>query len=309
MFATAFLKLKGVVVIASIFLIGVQHSASQSPTQLTELIDRLPRCSVLRTELEHGHHAHGVSRPYVARMQESGIERALFEFQAVLHKGRPTDVQITRRLYFRKFDTPNSQVSDNADLAMLAARLQPELDESALARVSKAPILRGFREFPRLPNFRRLKKLESSVEFMASPWFEEKNVYWFASAKSLDPLTQAVLRSDAIETRILLESRRFSKSEINGALFLAASNRYDNRAVIELSIQAGADPNSRRTDGSTPLMDAVGHPCNIPPLLEGGADPSLQDKWGRTALGIANWPRNKNTVAISLLQEAGATEK
>src|SRR5215471_15063657 len=139
MLATAFLKLKGVVVIASIFLIGAQYSPSQSPTPITELIDRLPRCSVLRTELEHGYRGDGVSRPYVARMQESGVERALFELQGVLRKGRPVDIQITRRLYFRKFDAPNSQVSDNADLAMLATRLQPELDESALARVSKAP--------------------------------------------------------------------------------------------------------------------------------------------------------------------------
>ncbi len=309
MLATAFLKLKGVVVIASIFLIGAQFSPSQSPTQVRELIDRLPRCSVLRTELEHGHHGDGVSHPYVARMQESGVERALFELQAVLHKGRPADIQITRRLYFRKFDAPNSQVSDNAELAMLATRLQAELDEIVLSRVSKASIFRGFREFPRLPNFRRSKRVESSVEFLASPWLEEHEVSWFRSEKSLDPLTEAVLRSDATETRILLESHRFSMSEIKGALFLAASNRYDNSAVITLLIQAGADPNSRTSDGTTPLMFAVGHPCNIPPLLEGGADPSLQDKWGRTALGIANWPRNKNTVAISLLQEAGATEK
>ena len=145
MLATAGSYLRGVVVIASIFLIGAQYSPSQAPTQATDLIEKLPRCSVLRTELEHGRHGDGVSRPYVARMQESGVERALFELQAVLHKGRPADIQITRRLYFRKFDAPNSQVSDNADLAMLATRLQPELDESALARVSKAPILRGFR--------------------------------------------------------------------------------------------------------------------------------------------------------------------
>ena len=309
MLATAFLKLRGVVVIASIFLLGAQYSPSQSPTQLTDLIEKLPRCSVLRTELEHGRHGDGVSRPYVARMQESGVERALFELQAVLHKGRPADIQITRRLYFRKFDAPNSQVSDNADLAMLATRLQPELDESALARVSKAPILRGFREFPRLPNFRRSKIVQSSVEFLASPWLEGQEVSWFPLEKSLDPLTEAVLRSDATETRILLESHRFSMSEITGALFWAARNRYDNSAVITLLIQAGADPNSRTSNGTTSLMDAVGHPCNIPPLLEGGADPSLQDKWGRTALGIANWPKNKNAVAISVLQEAGATEK
>lgn len=243
----------------------------------------------------------------MAKMQELGIERARFTLQAVLHKGRPSDIKITHRLYFRKLDGPNSQVLDDTDLKGLETRLQPELDDPALSRASKAPIFRGFREFPRLPSFKRLKNLECEVEFLATPWLSEQSVHWFASAKSMDPLTRAVIESDAAETRIVLESHRFSKSELSSALVYAANSLYDNSAVIALLIQAGADPNIRSSDGITPLMVAVGHPCNLPPLLQGGANPNLQDKWGRTAFSISKW--QKNIVAMTLLEKAGATEK
>jgi len=51
-------------------------------------------------------------------------------------------------------------------------------------------------------------------------------------------------------------------------------------------------------------MVAVARPCNIMPLLDGGADRNARDKYGRTAVEIAR--QQKANVAVQLLEQAGA---
>ena len=56
--------------------------------------------------------------------------------------------------------------------------------------------------------------------------------------------------------------------------------------MAELLLKAGANPNCRVTDGTTPLMVAAAHgqagiACD---LLEHGADPARVTKTGQTAL-------------------------
>lgn len=111
-----------------------------------------------------------------------------------------------------------------------------------------------------------------------------------------------MIPGDAIGTQALLNSHKFSKKELNRALFGAVLSSYDNTAVIRLLLVAGADVNARTKDGTTPLMNAVAHPCNLRPLLDSGADLRARDKWGRDALQLAR--RAKDPTAMRLLEYA-----
>lgn len=58
---------------------------------------------------------------------------------------------------------------------------------------------------------------------------------------------------------------------------------YDPAKVVELLIDAGADPNEPNNDGETPLFNSR-HASVTAALLRRGADPHSRDKYGRTAL-------------------------
>jgi ankyrin repeat protein len=101
----------------------------------------------------------------------------------------------------------------------------------------------------------------------------------------------------------VLGSHKFAVKDLDQALFDAVLSRYDNSAVIKILLDAGASVNARTPDGTTPLMNAAAHPCNLRPLLDNGADLSARDKWGRNALELAR--QAKATAAIQVLQDAG----
>lgn len=292
-------KHEWLLLITGVLLIATQRAVSQSLPPVEQLVSELPPCSVLRAELEHGRHGDGVTHPYVERMQQLGVQRAELELHAILRGNHPAKIQVVRRLYFRRFDAPNSQISDETNLKAIEKGLQLDLDDIARDRASRA---RTFKFAD--PHLWPLKRVTSYVEILANAWLPEREALWVPSGRSDDALNLAVIHSDAAETRVLLESHRFGTAKLNQALFDAALSRYDNSAVIALLLKAGADPNARTTDGSTPLVNAIRRPCNLRPLLEGGANPNARDKWGGTALDSAR--RHKNAVAIRLLQDAGA---
>lgn len=281
-----------------LLLIATGHAMLQYPPAVQELIDELAPCSVLHAGLERGAYGSGVDQPYMVRMRERGVKRALLELHGVIHGNRVENVRVARQLYFRHFDGPDSQISDEAILqAIETSGLSGELESLARSRMLAAPFIRGeFRLFAGNQVF-------SFVEFFASPWLPEENVAVFRSGKP-KPLTTPVLDGDAAGTKALLKSHKFTTKDLNQALFDSAMTRYDNSDVIKLLLTAGAQVNARTADGITPLMIAVGHPCNIRPLLNGGADPNARDKWGKNALQFAR--ETKQATAIRLLEEAGA---
>jgi hypothetical protein len=235
------------------------------------------------------------------KMGELGVQRAMIEVRAVRRRNRPQDMQVVRRLFYRRFDGPDAQISDADALnAIGVSGLEADLDRIAQDRVSNAPIAKtGDSPF-------RSKRLVSFVEFFADPWMPEQPVFFLALG-SAAAITGAVDESDASGTRALLKSNRFSNKELDRSLFDAVLSRYDNSTVIKLLLDAGADANAHAKDGTTPLMIAVGRPCNLRPLLDGGANLYARDKWGKTALDHAC--ETKAIVAVHLLEEAGANTR
>ena len=64
---------------------------------------------------------------------------------------------------------------------------------------------------------------------------------------------------------------------------------WTNADIAKLLLEKGANPNVRDSDvGRTPLHDAVqyGTPDVVFCLLQGGADISIKDKFGKTATQI-----------------------
>ncbi len=81
-------------------------------------------------------------------------------------------------------------------------------------------------------------------------------------------------------------------------LYVAAFSCRDS--VIRVLLRYGADVNRSNDSGRTPLMSAcfLGHPTTVRLLLEAGADSGLRDKYGDTALDIAQKFKNQNVVKV-----------
>lgn len=108
---------------------------------------------------------------------------------------------------------------------------------------------------------------------------------------------------------------------VNTTLNTVAGRLQENHAVahhlVTEFLQAGADPDARGRDGSTPLHLAsatfLGRPTErrgqravIAALLDGGADPNVRDTAGATPLHHIARGRFDNADAAVLLLEAGA---
>jgi ankyrin repeat protein len=76
-------------------------------------------------------------------------------------------------------------------------------------------------------------------------------------------------------------------SNANGVtpLMEAPSQRCKDGAMVQLLLDAGADPNTRSKDGFTALLAAaeVGDAVGAEKLLKSGADPAFKNKYGETA--------------------------
>ena len=87
-----------------------------------------------------------------------------------------------------------------------------------------------------------------------------------------------------------------------GSAPLTIACHYGSYEAAEALCAHGAELDARDNDQSTPLIVAAlkGHPRICAMLLALGADPSLKDKWGKTAL---DWAREENkSECAALLQ-------
>jgi hypothetical protein len=294
------------------------HSG-EIPPQVQQLLGEIPACSRLHELLERGEYGDGIDQPYMQAMRKEGVQRVHFFFTGTLRGRNVEKPLIVRRLYFEKYDAPNAQITDETALKRLQdSGLEAMVDQVALDRVRKAPFLEAFDidgidwarlfgiDWAELLHIHRHRQWYAYVELFSSPWLLELRTRVHPLGKDLFPLTIPVINGDSIEVERLLRESHFNQSELDGMLFAAAGGLYDNTAVINLLIKAGANMNAGGDEGKTPLISAFRNPCNLVALLKNGADVNARDDGGETALKRAR--DRKNLEAIRILEQAGARE-
>jgi hypothetical protein len=272
-----------------------QHNIQGIPSYLTEH-------HFLQVGLQSGVRDEQKNEEYVALMRQLEVRRALFELQSVWRAGKAQNVRVVRRMYFIKNDGPHAQLRRSESLkAIQTSGLETLLDHLAMERVKQAPFFGGF-EGPNPEG----KQMYSFTEFFADPSLSGEKTFVSPIGKNIPPLDVAARLGDANNVEELLQARKFSRKEVDNALFAAAGPRRDNSDVIDLLIGAGANINARKANGMTPLMYAVDSPTQVLVLLERGAHIDDKDNSGKTALKLAK--ERHDTESAKILLRAGARE-
>jgi hypothetical protein len=244
----------------------------------------------LRASMQERLLAVGVHYPWMDDMKRFGVKIAMFEVHGTQQKTtgfRP--LSVGHVIYRKAYDGPHSQITSENELQLIRAKgLEEELQRAA---------------------FEKAKRAISIV--IDSPLRDDEpcsaNIYLFDEEWLLDdelqtnlpqygrynpekfPLYSAAAVGDELTATNLLASGRFAKEDLNAALFGAVAYPSDNTDVISLLLRAGADVNTERSNGTTPLMEAVPplNLTNINLLVSSGADVHRETTNGSTAYSLA----------------------
>jgi hypothetical protein len=267
------------------------------------VLAELPLCSRLRQELESSTRPQRQEEPYMREMRALGVKRAFFEVHSIWKQGKPTALEFVRRLYFSQYDDSKSLIMNPAKLdQILKEGLQSTLDRVARDRIARLRPYGGFEGHIGNPEG---KKMFSRVEFFSTPVLPEETTRIYLLGKNADDLSTAAALGDSFEIERYIK-KGVPRELLTNALFAAVISMHDNSQAIRTLVEAGADINSHANrDKATPLIRAVrGSPCNIPALLQLGARVQEQDKWGQTALKLAQEEKETEIVRLLLSQSA-----
>jgi hypothetical protein len=247
---------------------------------LKEIAESLPPDSGLRYGLEHGGHGDGVHFPWMNEMRQQGIRRAVVRTEFVWHK-KPTDIKVTRLVYFSTYDGDCGQITDPQRLSKIrSSGLEAELSEEALRRTLGAP---WFRTGPP----RRNKRGWCLVDLLDDEWLPPSPPdSLILMPKSVDPLAEAAGMGDVASITALLHSGVTAQRR-NGLVW--ALTGVPSPCTLKALLRAGADPNMRDRDGSPLLMEEIrrGNVENAKVLVEAGADVNAKNAYGFTILSMA----------------------
>lgn len=260
-----------------------------SELALKEIASRLPADDQLRGAIERGFRGSGVHESWMDDMEREGISEAKFEVKGTWWQAlgfRPSHV--TRTVYLRSYSSPGSQVIDEQALQKLrGSGLERKLEGVALQKARGAIWVRIDSNPLKQPGFAEVDLCEDAwLPCGGIPYLLGRGSARFSAFNSEEvPLYSAAIFPDLTSLTNLLASQHFSQADLNAALFGASECRSDNTKAISLLIQAGADVNARRGDGSTVLMEAASglRLTHLKFLLASGADPNLRNGRNETA--------------------------
>jgi Ankyrin repeats (3 copies) len=276
---------------------------SMKSREAESVLAELPPCSRLRQELASSTRPQRQEEPYIREMRALGVKRGFFEVHSIWKQRRPTALEFVRRLYFSQYDDSKSLIMDPAKLdRILKEGLQSTLDGVARDRITRLRPYDGFEGHMGNPEG---KRMFSRVEYFSTPVLPEETTRIYRLGKNADDLSTAAGLGDSFEIERYIKNG-VPRDLLTKALFSAVIGRYDNSQAIRTLVEAGADINAHaKGDKATPLIRAVrGSPCNIPVLLQLGARVQEQDKWGQTALKLAEEEKETAIVRLLLSQSA-----
>src|SRR5436309_2684474 len=109
------MRLRRTLCILSLFCGAVplqsQDEQNSMPAAVRRVIAELPSCSVLRQKLERGDIGNGNEERYMEPMKTDDVKRAIFLATAIWRNDQPHEIKVTQRLYFRKYDGPDAQIT------------------------------------------------------------------------------------------------------------------------------------------------------------------------------------------------------
>ena len=211
---------------------------------------------------------------------------------------------------------PDSPYADDAKAAM--GRLGTEADDAAFAQAQSRDLVRSYGQYVQdYPAGRHMDKADDGAWGSAGRQ-NTTNAYQayltdFPDGKYIEDARAAIAEAERQEAERQEAERQEAERQKQARLQLdcAAWNREAffrtaSAGDVRACLRAGADPEARDKDGSTPLHWAAseGHAGAIAALLEAGADPDAQVLGGWTPLHVA--AGEDRAGAITALLEGGA---
>jgi len=246
--------------------------------------------AILRRAMEEGVLPDGIHKPWMDDMKRAGVKLAMFEVHGFWHTNTRFQPQSTKRIIYRKnYDGPGSQITDDRELAQIKeSGLETKLQEAAFQKSKKA-IWIGIDSPPKEGDACITDIYLFDDEWLVDNAFSTNlprvgryNPEEFALGYAADV-------GDLLTVRQQLSTQQFSPQQLDIALFGAVGYPSDNTDVISLLLKAGANVNTERQGGSTPLMHAVPtfNLSNMKLLLSSGADVNRKTTTGSTAYSLA----------------------
>lgn len=113
------------------------------------------------------------------------------------------------------------------------------------------------------------------------------------------PLSYGVFANNVDAVSYLSKSTKDFKREINKCFCLSQSVDGNNKEMLILLLKSGGNPNQKKLDGSTPLINAAyDREDLLETLLAAGASKKLKNATGHTALDVARIANNQKAIQI-----------
>ena len=241
-----------------------QGTALTREEDVRQVIKSLPQGSPLRTILEQGSRGNGIHYPWMDKMRQLSVKRALVTTTFEWHDG-PTDVALRRIVYFSKYDESCAQISDPKWLERIrVSGLEQQLVAEAVRRTRTAHWYRAI-DNPVPHEDRGI----CPSEFADDEWLPIPVAVpaLYPEPSKFDDLLRSAVQGNELDVE-RLTNPGLPRDELTKALWNAIIG--GDSCVVRTLLLAGADPNARDAWGGTPLIEAAkyGSASVVKALLE-----------------------------------------